>query len=198
MGAVMKKIHIFLLLTAEIFFGGFLLPQPTLEWERVYPENYSFYSGSEDMVIDDSGNVYITGYSDTLGVNYNGYCTIKYSSAGNQKWIAKYYGIRAGGRFSYSIAIDSSHNTYITGYSYNGNTYFDYCTVKYDAGGIFQWVQCYDGPSHGLDKAQKIAADKVGNVYVTGIQFWTNRIPNCHNKVFNRWKRNMDSQVWCP
>ncbi|MGH2574647.1 MAG: SBBP repeat-containing protein, partial [Ignavibacteria bacterium] len=47
-------------------------------------------------------------------------------------------------------------------------SYFDYCTIKYNSNGVQQWVQYYDGPGHGIDQAEEIAVDKVGNIYVTG------------------------------
>jgi hypothetical protein len=73
-----------------------------------------------------------------------------------------------GGRQAYAIALDSFSNVYITGYSYNPGSYFDYCTVKYTSDGLQQWVKYYTTPGFAQDDARKIAIDNAGNVYVTG------------------------------
>jgi len=75
------------------------------------------------IVIDGSGNVYVTGYSD------DDYCTIKYNSSGVQKWVARYNGNSLDK--AYSIALDGSGNVYVTGWSYLSGTNEDYCTIKY-------------------------------------------------------------------
>jgi len=59
--------------------------------------------------------------------------------------------------------VDGSGNVYVTGYSIESGTYFDYATVKYNSSGVQQWVQRYNGGS-----AYSLAVDDSGSVYVTG------------------------------
>jgi len=120
------------------------------------------------IALDNSGNVYVTGYSIGLGTDY-GYATIKYNSSGVQQWVARYNGPGNGFDQAYAIAVDSSGNVYVTGLSEGdlGNER-DYATIKYNSSGVEQWVARYNGPGNGYDEAYAIDVDSSGNVYVTG------------------------------
>lgn len=142
------------------------IAQVTQEWVQRYPDTSSFTSYSNALVIDDTGNVFITGSSGTS--TWMSFTTIKYSPAGTQQWVANYYGIKAGGRGAGSIAVDRFSNVYVTGLSLQLVGGFDYCTIKYNANGVQQWIQNYNGPVSGEDVAEKIAVDNAGNIYVSG------------------------------
>ncbi len=187
----MRKTYIFLLLTAEIFFGGILLSQPTLEWERVYPDSNTYNSGAIALALDDSGNVYITGYEDiNQGTDY---CTIKYSPGGIRQWISLFPASGTGTCIVSAITTDNQSNVYITGYRTRYGTMFDFCTVKYNSNGVEQWVKYYDGPIHSYDQAQKIAVDNAGNVYVSG--FIT--INNYDARIYTTIKYTKDGDsIW--
>jgi hypothetical protein len=116
------------------------------------------------MTIDASGNVYVTGRSGTNNIPY--VCTtIKYDSAGQQQWIARYNA--PNGAIGEAIAVDSSGNTYVAAAASNQfNTLF--CvTIKYNPAGEQLWVAEYHGGG-GADEPAAIVVDKAGNVYVTG------------------------------
>jgi hypothetical protein len=143
-----------------------------LEWARTY-DGPDWNNHSEDrsygIVVDDSGNVYVTGYSqNTGGFIFLNYLTIKYNKSGDSLWTRRY-----SGNFildiSYSIALDDSNNVYVTGYGYTCDTCGDYVTIKYNSSGVIQWVKNYDGLVHGIDIAYPIKVDKKGFIYVTGI-----------------------------
>ncbi len=118
------------------------------------------------LAVDASGNVYVTGYS--WGGSTSDYATVKYDSAGNEQWVARYYG--QGNRLSEArdVAIDSSNNVYVTGFSRNSGSNHDYATVKYDSAGNEQWAKRYNGPANGYDQAYALAVDASGSVAVTG------------------------------
>src|SRR3989344_4449846 len=67
------------------------------------------------------------------------------------------------------IVIDSEGNIYITGWVFkDSSNQEDFVTVKYDSNMDVQWVELFESPGGGHDKAYGIAVDEDGNVYVTG------------------------------
>lgn len=137
-----------------------------LLWSRTYigPGNASDLPNA--MVVDGSGNVYVTGQSVGNGTGYD-YATIKYDTHGNEMWIRRYNGYQSGTDIAAAIAVDGAGNVYVTGSSGNVLTpASDFVTIKYAAGGDEVWVRRYDWGA--FDEAHAIAVDGSGNVYVTG------------------------------
>jgi hypothetical protein len=129
-------------------------------------------NGADDataLAVDAAGNVYVTGTSAGSGT-YADYATVKYNGAGAQQWVARYNGPGNGDDGASALAVDGAGNVYVTGVSYGGSgTGGDYATVKYNAGGVQQWVARYNNaPVNGIDDATALAVDGAGNVYVTG------------------------------
>jgi uncharacterized delta-60 repeat protein len=138
------------------------------------------YNGPENnedravaIAVDSDGNVYVTGYSNNLDDSSTGYdyATIKYYSNGNQAWVARYDGPANWDDRPVDIAVDSSGNVYVTGYSRGSETFYDYATIKYDSNGNQDWVRRHDGPASSRDEPAGIAVDSSGNVYVTGMSY---------------------------
>ena len=119
------------------------------------------------MAVDDSGNVYVTGRSLGVGTGYD-YATIKYDSAGNELWVARYQGAEDSDDIALAIAINGTGNVCVTGYSRRIGTQDDCATVKYYANGDTAWVRRYNGPANSDDWGSAIAVDDAGNVYVAG------------------------------
>jgi hypothetical protein len=67
-----------------------------------------------------------------------------------------------------AIAVNSSGNVYVTGYSTGRTTGPDAYTISYNSEGIQSWSARYDGPAHLGDYANAVAVDNGGNAYVTG------------------------------
>jgi len=114
------------------------------------------------IAVDDSGNVYVTGWSYGSGTDYD-YATIKYYPNGDTAWVRRHNGPGNYWDEARAIAVDGSGNVYVTGQSES-----DYATLKYDPAGNQLWVQRYNGPESDYDEASAIAVDGSGNVYVTG------------------------------
>jgi len=136
------------------------------QWVARYNGPGNDWDVATSIALDDAGNVYVTGWSFGSGTNYD-YATIKYNSAGEEQWVARYDGPASNWDDATAIAIDGEGNTYVTGGSGIYPT-FDYATVKYSSTGVQQWVARYDGPAGGNDEAFALALDGTGNVYVTG------------------------------
>jgi hypothetical protein len=79
-------------------------------------------------------------------------------------WIAGYD--NGGIEFASAVAVDASHNVYVTGRSESSSA-SDYLTIKYSPSGQQLWTARYDGAG-GFDEPAAIAVDADGNVYVTG------------------------------
>lgn len=144
----------------------------------------------EDIVLDGSGNVFVTGNYDgnsiTIGSSVlanalNGtddFFAAKYDSNGNPLW-----GRRIGGTASdrgQTLSTDAVGNVYVGGYYYNSSitigtttltnsgstTYANPFVVKYDPSGSVLWAKQASGLYN--DIFYGIGVDAAGNIYVNG------------------------------
>lgn len=122
---------------------------------------------------DDSGNVYVAGYSKTS----NGYDMklIKYDYAGNQEWIRSHTGKHDAFGFYNNyrekmILLDTNNNIYInfTTFTSAGNN--DIATAKYKTTGELEWINVFNiGPSSTFDLCTDMEMDNSNNIYLTGV-----------------------------
>jgi len=161
---------------------------------RKYPDTTSTFSSlGEAMALDSTGNVCITGHSETPGGSWNAITTVKYSPSGSLLWANNFEGSNYGGRYGRAITIDKSGNVYVTGDANNVGTSFDFCTLKYNSNGVKQWVQ-YFNLANGDDEAEQIAVDNAGNVYVSG---YCETGPNSDVYLISTVKYSSDGrQIW--
>jgi len=150
------------------------------------------------ITVDGSGNIYVTGWS-YGGSASSDYATIKYDSAGNPLWVARYDGPSSSYDQAWAIAVDASGNAYVTGCSDGRGTSpgydvisTDYATVKYDSVGNLLWVARYDGPAGSSDEAHAIALDVLGNAYVTG---WSRGVVTSEDYATMKYDK-AGSQLW--
>ncbi len=128
------------------------------------------YDTPKQLVLDDTGNIYITGTSEGNNTR-DDIATVKYDPAGNEIWAVRYDSPDHKIDQPEDLKVDTSGNVYITGSSSNSNYKWDYITLKYDAQGIEQWAALYDGPAGSNDNAKSLAVNDSGFVYVTGNSF---------------------------
>jgi len=147
-------------------------PNGDTAWVRRYngPENQ--HDIARAIAVDDSGNIYVAGFSDGSGISHD-CATIKYYPNGDTAWVRSYNGPVDSTNYANDIAVDGSGNVYVTGVSYGSGTWEDYDTIKYYPNGDTAWVRRYNGSGDSLDIAYAIAVDDLGNVYVTGYS-WGN------------------------
>jgi hypothetical protein len=142
-------------------------PNGDTAWVRRYNGPGNDYDEALAIAVDDSGNVYVTGYSTDI-VTSDDYATIKYYPNGDTAWVRRYNGPGNSWDEAWAIVVDGSNNVYVTGYSYGSGTFADYATVKYYPNGDTAWVRRYNGPGSSHDDAHALSVDSSGNVYVTG------------------------------
>ena len=135
-------------------------------WATRYNAPVNQWDEAQSIAVDGSGNVYVTGWSDGLWTGFD-YATIKYDAQGDQVWIARYSGLGNFDDWATSLAVDGE-NIYVTGQSYDLETWGDYATIKYDAFGNQLWVSFYNGPTNSYDYANALSIDGYGNICVTG------------------------------
>jgi uncharacterized delta-60 repeat protein len=117
------------------------------------------------IAVDSSGNVYVTGYTDSQGAGVDDALITKYNTSGTIQWQRTLGG--SGYDYGYGIAVDSSGNVYVTGITTSqGAGANDALITKYNTSGTIQWQRILGGS--GSDQGLGIAVDSSGNVYVTG------------------------------
>jgi hypothetical protein len=83
-----------------------------------------------NVVADASNNYYVSGSSTGAGTGLD-VLTLKYDSAGVQKWAQLYSGPGNDGDGSYQGAVDNMGNVYVACYSAGSGTGYDWAAIKY-------------------------------------------------------------------
>jgi len=154
------------------------------------------YDHGYSIAIDNSNNIYITGYFGSTYIDFGGGSLINIGNSCNNKpccdiYIAKFdkdgnhlWSKRFGGDSfdeAYSLAVDNSGNVYITGWF--GSPYIDFggdntnrncggrlCSntfvVKLDSNGNYIWVKKFSGTRGS--SGTSLATDSKENLYVVG------------------------------
>jgi uncharacterized delta-60 repeat protein len=116
------------------------------------------------VAVDSSGNIYTTGQTNSFGAGWYDALLLKYDSSGNYQWNRTWGG--SDGEDSEGIAVDSSGDIYIAGYSFSWEPNGDAFLVKYNSSGDYQWNRTWGGI--GDDEAYDAATDSSGNAYMAG------------------------------
>src|ERR1017187_4094350 len=179
-----KNLLMIVIVFALISLNNFLNAQaPNWEWAR----SSGGISDDEGMsiAVDGSGNRYVTGYFHSSTITFgtttltnNGTGTtedmfiVKYDPNGNVLWAKSAGG--SGFDWGHGIAVDSSGNSYVTGYLGSSPITFGSIILtnpgmfiaKYNANGNVVWAKSAGGSDN--DYGNSIAVDDSGNSYVIG------------------------------
>jgi hypothetical protein len=115
------------------------------------------------LAVDNSGNVYITGYNNWATNNLD-CATIKYNSSGNLQWI-QIYDYNSSIDYGISLTLDKLNNIYVLAQSHD-EIPAHFATIKYSPAGEQLWVIRTYPP--GAQSPLAIAVDSSCGVYVTG------------------------------
>ncbi|MFN8288297.1 MAG: SBBP repeat-containing protein [Chitinophagales bacterium] len=132
------------------------------------------YNGSGDnndvanrIVVNGDGSAVIAGSS----VNYKedkNFLVSKIDGSGNTAWTKTITGTSGlSPDEAVDVKTDASGNVYATGFVKDSAESYNFCTVKYDAGGTQTWLSKYNKVSES-DKAVALGLDGSNNVYVAG------------------------------
>jgi 3-isopropylmalate dehydratase small subunit len=145
---------------------GFSLTGASL-WTNRYDGPANGRDGARAVAVDQSGTVFVTGYSFGSGSDYD-FATIAYSAAGVPLWTNRYNGAANTNDQANAVAVDNSGNVFVTGYSFGSGSHYDYATIAYSAAGVPLWTNRYNGTANTNDQANAVAVDNSGNILVTG------------------------------
>ncbi len=146
---------------------------------QVWAVRYNGPGNGEDrpiaIAVNDSLNVYVTGYSAGTGTGYD-FATVKYRADGTEAWVQRFTGPGHGSNGEdrpYAMALRGTTDLYVAGTSQDEN--LDYFIVKYSpATGDTVWTVRYNGADNGDDVARSMVVSS-SYVIVTGsIQTATN------------------------
>jgi len=142
-------------------------PQGELLWSARYNGTGDSSDYARALTLDQQANVIVTGSSNGKDTSLDG-VTVKYSSAGEMLWSARYDGPSSRDDNLESIVNDAAGNIYATGYSFGKGTEHDFITLKYDSQGRELWHRRYNPPRNRDDSACSAALNPAGGVLIAG------------------------------
>ncbi len=179
-------------------------PSGDTAWLRRYNDPANGYDTTTGMIVDNSGNVYVTGYTCGNPTTKCDYLTLKYLPNGELSWAKKYNGTGNDEDGAQAIGLDGSGNVYVTGYSSNG-TNADCVTIKYFPDGDTDWVERFTLPGNTHEVPWALAVDNPGNYCLTGltvdgsqldyltVKCYTNH--TCVSKTYNGSGNDVDNSL---
>jgi len=139
-------------------------------WTRTYSSAGAASDYPKKVILDHSGNVYVTGFAD------NDIAILKYTPSGNLLWVRN-----INMNFDYSvlyspdILVDKNDNLIVSGTQYSPISHSDILVAKFDSSGTQQWLRLWNGPANDSDvvsgnsiRDESLGVDGAGNIYVTG------------------------------
>ena len=159
-GMVLRKTRLLLFIPFGIFLlsaGVAFAKGGDVVWQHADPQ-----AGKQDpsaSVMDNDGNIIITGYQNVSGGMDDDYWTVKLrGDNGGVAWRASFNKVGGTDRAAaVAAAVDSNNDIVVTGFVWNGNNQ-DIHTIKYSgATGDILWQHTYNGVANGSDTGTAVA-----------------------------------------
>ena len=140
----------------------------TQTWIKTYNGKGDHSDNVNKIVVDPLGNSYLAGYTYNAGTERDLF-VCKLDPSGILLWSAQYNGTANNSDEAMDVVVDDLGNVYITCYTKENISDYNYITRKYSPTGILLWSTQYNNITANLsDKASHILIDDLNNVYVTG------------------------------
>ncbi len=134
------------------------------EWDFIWGGSNDEFG--YDIVMDLSGDIYITGSTSSFGNGDSDIIIIKHNNMGEQLWNRTWGGINKDS--ASKILVDSSNNVYIIGRTESyGNGALDIVVIKYNSIGDQLWNRTWGGI--GYDVGFDVIFDSSNNLYISGV-----------------------------
>lgn len=132
-----------------------------LLWERRYNGPGNYFDLAEDVAVDQSGNVVVTGRSANGEPNFDfDYYTAKYAAAdGSLLWAKRYSGPASSSDEAWALAVDINSDVMVLGYSGAGSHLLAYAADD----GATMWDY-----RHGNSYVSGLAVDDFGGILLAG------------------------------
>jgi hypothetical protein len=139
------------------------------QWARYYDGPDHREDKPVVIAVDDSGNVFVTGYSYSYS-EFDDILTIKYNENGDSIWTRKFLGIGHVSDRPNAMALDKNGNVYVAGSAVGSNS-MDALTLKYNGNGNLEWSRYFNGSTNAYDVAYDLTVGKNDIIYVSGLSF---------------------------
>ena len=172
----MKKIFLHLLLL--IICSQTIFTQYNTSWIRTLDGPLNYWDECKKIAVDDSGNIFASGFTIVGGGYISDFMTAKYDNLGNLQWI------KTLDKFAYdraeNLLIDKQGNIIVSGTPEAGFT-----LLKYSSGGDLLW-ETYHHYGH---IGHCIILDDSGNIYLAGQQDYKSVLVKFNSDGVEQWER---------
>jgi hypothetical protein len=130
-----------------------------IQWQRQLGSANS--DAPTSIKTDSSDNIYFVGTSNSFMI------IAKYDTSGTIQW-QRSLGAATFNSNPQSVAVDSSGNVFVCGFTNAASLGNDLVIAKYNTSGTLQWQRNLGGASFGNERGQSCALDSSSNVYIYG------------------------------
>jgi hypothetical protein len=163
-------------------------------WVARYSPTDSMNDSATAIVVDDSGNSYVTGSSSST-TGGSDIATVKYGPSGNQVWVRRYSGSGVEYDAPAAMVRGAAGDVYVTGTSVGQGR--DVLTIRYSAiTGDTVWTRRYNGSGNGDDEGCALAVDDEGSVYVAGYATGAGTGKDFVTLKYTSWGDLLETWTW--